>query len=228
MRSLPFASKYAAAVSGVVLLSLLAATGGKAATITETVTLLGTSPGFLVGSDQTGSSTFSKFNPTLGTLTAVDFQYTVGGVSLESALQNATNTTNTITYSLLDPSSQLTLASFSHSVGPSGVLGEPLSIDASSDTFLAQYIGLGTLTLKVNVTADGPAAAFVNGTIGGNPDGCGPQGQSECIPQVAITYDYTAGAAATPLPTALPLFASGLGALGLFGWRRRRKPQAVS
>jgi len=29
--------------------------------------------------------------------------------------------------------------------------------------------------------------------------------------------------AATPLPAALPLFASGLGAMGLFGWRRKRK-----
>ena len=28
---------------------------------------------------------------------------------------------------------------------------------------------------------------------------------------------------ATPLPAALPLFASGLGALGLFGWRRKRR-----
>jgi hypothetical protein len=28
---------------------------------------------------------------------------------------------------------------------------------------------------------------------------------------------------ATPLPAALPLFATGLGALGLFGWRRKRK-----
>jgi hypothetical protein len=27
----------------------------------------------------------------------------------------------------------------------------------------------------------------------------------------------------TPLPAALPLFASGLGALGLYGWRRKRK-----
>lgn len=30
-------------------------------------------------------------------------------------------------------------------------------------------------------------------------------------------------AAATPLPAALPLFASGVGALGLLGWRRKRK-----
>jgi hypothetical protein len=31
---------------------------------------------------------------------------------------------------------------------------------------------------------------------------------------------------ATPLPAALPLFATGLGAFGLFGWRRKRKGAA--
>jgi hypothetical protein len=30
----------------------------------------------------------------------------------------------------------------------------------------------------------------------------------------------------TPLPAALPLFAAGLGAMGLFGWRRKRKLRA--
>ena len=33
--------------------------------------------------------------------------------------------------------------------------------------------------------------------------------------------------APTPLPAALPLFATGLGALGLFGWRRKRRAQAA-
>ena len=32
----------------------------------------------------------------------------------------------------------------------------------------------------------------------------------------------------TPVPAALPLFTSGLGALGLFGWRRKRKAKAIS
>jgi hypothetical protein len=32
----------------------------------------------------------------------------------------------------------------------------------------------------------------------------------------------------TPLPAALPLFASGLGALGLLGWRRKRKAAALA
>jgi len=32
--------------------------------------------------------------------------------------------------------------------------------------------------------------------------------------------------ASAPLPAALPLFATGLGALGLLGWRRKRKAAA--
>ena len=35
-------------------------------------------------------------------------------------------------------------------------------------------------------------------------------------------------AVATPLPGALSLFATGLGALGLLGWRRKRKAQAAA
>ncbi len=34
--------------------------------------------------------------------------------------------------------------------------------------------------------------------------------------------------AATPVPAALPLFATGLGALGLLGWRRKRRAAALA
>jgi hypothetical protein len=40
----------------------------------------------------------------------------------------------------------------------------------------------------------------------------------------SIVADVTA--AETPVPAALPLFATGLGALGLLGWRRKRKQAA--
>jgi hypothetical protein len=33
---------------------------------------------------------------------------------------------------------------------------------------------------------------------------------------------------ATPVPATLPLFAGGLGALGLLGWRRKRKNAAAA
>jgi hypothetical protein len=43
------------------------------------------------------------------------------------------------------------------------------------------------------------------------------------------TYDgSSAPVGATPLPATLPLFATGLGALGLLGWRNKRKAQAVA
>jgi hypothetical protein len=37
----------------------------------------------------------------------------------------------------------------------------------------------------------------------------------------------TGDAVPTPLPAALPLFATGLGALSLLGWRRKRKNAAA-
>jgi hypothetical protein len=39
-------------------------------------------------------------------------------------------------------------------------------------------------------------------------------------------FSITINPNAVPLPAALPLFATGLGALGLFGWRRKRKQAA--
>jgi hypothetical protein len=39
-----------------------------------------------------------------------------------------------------------------------------------------------------------------------------------------VNYDVSQ----TPLPAALPLFATGLGALGLLGWRRKRKAAALA
>ena len=38
----------------------------------------------------------------------------------------------------------------------------------------------------------------------------------------------TGAVQATPLPAALPLFATALGSIGLFGWRRKRKAPAIA
>ncbi len=47
----------------------------------------------------------------------------------------------------------------------------------------------------------------------------------------SVDWTLTAGLVqvpvSTPLPAALPLFASDLGALGLFGWRRKRKAHGL-
>jgi hypothetical protein len=46
-------------------------------------------------------------------------------------------------------------------------------------------------------------------------------------PGAKFAWTRITAAAATPLPTALPLFASGLGVMGLLGWRRKRKKAAA-
>jgi hypothetical protein len=52
-------------------------------------------------------------------------------------------------------------------------------------------------------------------TIGPNPGG-------------TMTASLNAQVSQAPLPAALPLFASGLGAMGLFAWWRRRKVAAIT
>ena len=47
-------------------------------------------------------------------------------------------------------------------------------------------------------------------------------GSGLCTVDFSTTISYT-GPSDTPLPAALPLFATGLGAMGLLGWRRKRK-----
>ena len=65
------------------------------------------------------------------------------------------------------------------------------------------------------------ALMFGNGANGGDPNTLyftdGINGETHGL----------FGAIATPLPAALPLFASGLAALGLLGWRRKRKNAAA-
>ena len=52
-------------------------------------------------------------------------------------------------------------------------------------------------------------------------------GAGQFDPDVVVMDDFIFGEPSnTPLPAALPLFATGLGALGLLGWRRKRKQAA--
>jgi hypothetical protein len=69
------------------------------------------------------------------------------------------------------------------------------------------------VSLGIYVTPDGQTAfLFFDDKNGGNQDG----DYDDMI--VKVTFANT-----TPLPGALPLFASGLGAMGFFGWRKKRK-----
>jgi hypothetical protein len=64
------------------------------------------------------------------------------------------------------------------------------------------------------------AATFGNSIIGFN-------GFGDATTDISGTWTTSLGAVATPLPAALPLFAGGLGVMGLLGWRRKRKASAA-
>ena len=55
--------------------------------------------------------------------------------------------------------------------------------------------------------------------------------ESVVLTTASNAFEYTnlqvSDVTAVPIPPALPLFATGLGALGLPGWRRKVKPQAA-
>jgi len=55
---------------------------------------------------------------------------------------------------------------------------------------------------------------------------CVTTGNGLCTVDFSTTISHT-GPSETPLPAALPLFAGGLGVIGLFGWRRKRKNTAA-
>jgi uncharacterized protein (TIGR03118 family) len=70
------------------------------------------------------------------------------------------------------------------------------------------------------------ALEFGNGGNGGSPN---TLYFTDSLTIEAAAADGLFGAIEpTPLPAALPLFATGLGALGLLGWRRKRKAQATA
>jgi hypothetical protein len=50
-----------------------------------------------------------------------------------------------------------------------------------------------------------------------------PSGTTYASRNQSVTSAWTMETVETPLPATLPLFATGLGALGLLGWRRKRK-----
>jgi uncharacterized protein (TIGR03118 family) len=82
-----------------------------------------------------------------------------------------------------------------------------------------------TLALLGSIAINGPggllALEFGNGQNGGNTDTLYFTEESDGL------FGAIDSPTATPLPAALPLFATGIGGLGLLGWRKKRKAQAA-
>ena len=157
---------------------------------------------FTVNSLDTGSNFGISDTPQCGNLCG----FNVGGGSKFLSMAGGT-----VTFDMTNPTNSFgffatgiqtaygNVFTVSFNDGASQTLNIPLNVNGGN-----QYFGFTDTVAFTSVTISRPADA--NGG-----------------------YDYwgidnvSFNVGATPLPATLPLFASGLGALGLFGWRRKKK-----
>ena len=98
----------------------------------------------------------------------------------------------------------------------SGTFNGEYLIDQSVATFPSYSVDISSI-----LTGGTPNITIVGNTLEINFAGLTFASGS----QLVLDFDPVSQ---TPLPAALPLFATGLGALGLLGWRRKRKAQAAA
>lgn len=113
-------------------------------------------------------------------------------------------------------------------IGTAGATGTGITIDTplttahASGAFISRPIGpTDFLAFPFPLDASIVSLAALPGGTRWSPD-AGDVGGDASLPE------YIFGVATVPLPGTLPLFTSGLGALGLLRWRRRRKAQAIA
>jgi len=111
------------------------------------------------------------------------------------------------------------------------IFGNQTSATATGLFFNFGGTGLQSLIFEGSNVASGQSDAILCfGTTGSCFAGVGA---GITLTGGPLTNEFTAQSGlveigqAVPLPTALPLFATGLGGLGLLGWRRKRKAKAV-
>jgi hypothetical protein len=153
-----------------------------------------------------------------GSAAAANATYSVlgaGGGPVSTATYNVNSTSLTLLWGSPDPYNEIAFFT-----GPNGT-GSLIDVIGGNTTNyngsnLSCFASTCTDTLFDLVTF-----AVSSGTIG-----------SIILTDAGAAFEFGFSAATpvdpTPLPAGLPLFATGIGALGLLGWRRKRKSRAAS
>jgi hypothetical protein len=205
----------------------------------------------------TPANMFGQINPTTGAVTAISNSGLNGGnlFALGSTLNTiyALDTVPAVSgsfnlYSINPASGAATL------IGPTGLVAGPayqlstgspiLYFSVNNDLYtLNTTTGAATLIGPTGLSGEGvDGLVYENGILyaGYSPDNnfdtsiytINPAtGTATFVttedPAAGLVYGLAPYPADTPLPAAFPLFATGLGGLGLLGWRRKRKSAAA-
>jgi hypothetical protein len=178
----------------------------------------GTATGFI--ETNTPPQPFGTLGMGMGTIVNWDINLTIGTSTVELAgpLQPMPNSSlnglGTTTLAVTASATELT-ADFGNT-GTGGFWGFGLN-------------GGGTRLCYSNALTEGCAGAFIPPLdISWEITPPGGTAVTTGIGRPAGDVIATAATTATPLPAALPLFATGIGGLGLLAWRRKRKPQIAA
>jgi hypothetical protein len=146
-----------------------------------------------------------------------------GGTQINAWLYNTTLTTansNTLT---LAAGNYFILDTYAGVNSPNNMAGAPNNNTGKVANVNQLITAIAGLTWTSEVVCDNNSQC----TEPVPPEVGGVQGYGLFGPSFLVNDLGSSSAEATPLPAALPLFASGLGALGLLGWRRKRKNAAA-
>jgi PEP-CTERM motif len=171
-----------------------------------------------------GAVMFQNFdgtsNASIGTVT--------GGTINEFLSTNPIPSDPTNQYIVADPTVTVTLTSPASYVGfLVGTADDPNTVTVlDGGVILAQFSMTSLLPSLtggfLNITA-GPGEVITQIIETNHP----PGQPDHCCFETDNYAAILATPSTVPLPASLPLFATGLGAMGLLGWRRKRKAQAV-
>jgi hypothetical protein len=186
--------------------------GAKAVTLVDTGTP--TDPNSPVASFSTALAFAGQFtlsgNHTINSV-EIFFETRIAGPATLKILSDSSNV----------PASTLFAQTFNFAVAPAQFVPfSGLSVNLGSGTYWLALFGLDTFNGLALTQPLNPAPFYANTT-----DGVNWQGPSAGRFAFRISGDEVAQ---TPLPAALPLFATGLGVLALLGWRRKRMAQTAA
>ena len=188
------------------IISVLCMTNAKAVPITYTETAT------VSGSIQAGILVL-LFNNTLLTLTGT-------GDTTNIETPDSTHFFNNVTLSF-------------SVAGSSGTFTNPTSVFSNQNTLVVGFTD-ETVGTDILDTSSAAFASYALSTSIGPITGSSAISTGASFPTSVGTLtlssagDATFTAVVTPLPAALPLFVTGLGALGLLGWRRKKKAAALA